>query len=86
MHFKEDVFFQRRRVAVWLGTSYQLSSPGGGGGGGGLLGGPGVLWGGGGGGGGGGGSGLLGNHMVFQGNGWGISLLGWPEFSALALL
>ena len=32
MHFKEDVFFQRRRVAVWLGTSYQLSSPGGGGG------------------------------------------------------
>ena len=48
---------------MWLGTSYQLSSPGGGGG-----------------------SGLLGNHMVFQGNGWGISLLGWPEFSALALL
>ena len=65
MHFKEDVFFQRRRVAVWSGTSYQLSSPEGGGGG---------------------GSGLLGNHMVFQGNGWGISLLGWPEFSALALL
>lgn len=60
---KKTFFFQRRRVAVWLGTSYQLSSPGGGGG-----------------------SGLLGNHMVFQGNGWGISLLGWPEFSALALL